>query len=147
MRKLTVAVAAMFLVAASYAGEVAVEVQSEGGPTAATAGGGGAAAFGEAARVTVPTNLAAVNGEVVMANPAEVVIRTQKGLERFRLTPQTIARAGAAQGEDVTVFYVPAQEPSGVPTGSKAGANVVGGANPEAVAFAVTPPVAGLGSR
>ncbi len=58
---------------------------------------------------TVPADAQSVTGEVVMATPSEITLRTSSGLQRFKLTPQTEQSSGYAEGEWVTVYYTPEQ--------------------------------------
>ncbi len=133
---LAVTIGAMFVAAGAFA-QVQAEFRSEGGPDM-SASGGGAAVVAPNVQAPAPANLVAVSGEVVLMNPAEVIIRTQKGLETFELTPQTVLRAGA-DGQDVTIFYVPPQTAASRAADQKVGMSTDKPAKAELVAWAVTP--------
>lgn len=103
VRSLVVAVAAAALAASSAARAADSQVNTE--PRGSAEGGLPAAV------VTAPGAAGDeqfVTGVVMMTTPSEITIHTDQGMQRFALGPQMQDAALPAQGETVTLGYVPA---------------------------------------
>jgi len=100
-----VAAAAIVMASASWA----AEVQSNSGARSQSGGGGPiATVVTPVAKPEVAGNEAFVTGEVVMTTPSEIVIHTDKGMERFTVGPEMANAYVPVEGDTVTLGYVPA---------------------------------------
>jgi hypothetical protein len=112
------AVAAVAMPALAHDNQIMVQTTASGPEVATSAG----APLPVPAKEVVPAKGREVSGSVVLSTPGEIVLRTQKGLQFFEITPKTQMVSGAADGESVTVVYAPAR-------GSVSG-NAVGAVSP-----------------
>ncbi len=142
-RTVAVAVVAVALcfAGAALAGPVA-PLDREAGPNPDATGAGGQALTNiPASQMPAASgNEVFVTGKVVMATPAEIVIHTAGGMQRFTLGPETKSAYIPAEGDVVTIGYVPTE---GAPTATTVTRAAAPAANPERPEVVATGPSAG----
>ncbi len=102
-----VAIAALAVAGPSLAAQKAPEQQQASGVADSGGGSGPAAPLVSSGTQPVSGDVQYVTGVVVMTTPTEIVLHTDKGMERFALSPQMQNSYVPVEGDTVTLGVVP----------------------------------------